>query len=203
MMSRLNKTDRVAGLLPRKMRKMLQRKSIFILIILVFVMGLIPPPVVESAAPSRTIDDAMLLMISSHSMSEEEDGPAQTNLQKIGRMQNVYHAASTRTLKSNEIAFLRAQVRDFCLQGKALVTAHYAGEDECIRLGMMEKECGKRTEWLDEQAEALERARRRRERYRGIGGMFNRIGDSIRRARPVRRLDGSEKKLFRRWLKQP
>ena len=99
MMSRLNKTDRFAGLVPRKMRKMLQRKSIFILIFLVFIMGLIPPPAVESAAPSRTMDDAMLLMISSHSMSEEEDGPAQTHLQKIGRVQNIYRAVSTRTFE--------------------------------------------------------------------------------------------------------
>jgi hypothetical protein len=49
---------------------------------------------------------------------------------------------------------------------------------------MMEKECGKRTDWLNEQAEALERARRRRARYRGLGGLYNRIGDAIRRARP-------------------
>lgn len=138
----------------------------------------------QSPSQTRSIDDAMLLMISSHSMSEEEDGPVQTNLQKIGRMQNVYHAASTRTLKSNEIAFLRDRVRDYCTMGKAQVTAHFAGEDECVRLGMLEKECGKRTEWLDEQADALERARRRRARYLGIGGMFNRIGDAIRRARP-------------------
>ena len=87
-------------------------------------------------------------------------------------------------MKSNEIAFLRDQVRDFCLLGNALVTARYAGEDECIRLGMMEKECGKRTQWLDEQAEELERARRRRARYRGIGGVFSRIRDAVRRARP-------------------
>lgn len=64
------------------------------------------------------------------------------------------------------------------------MTAHYAGEDECIRLGMLEKECGKRTQWLDEQAEELERARRRRARYRGIGGVFSRIWDAVRRARP-------------------
>jgi len=103
----------------------------------------------QSPSQTHSIDDAMLLMITSHSMSEEEEDSAQTKPHKIGRMLNTYHAASTRTLKFNEIAFLRDQVRDFCLLGKALVTARYAAEDECIRLGMMEKECGKRTQWLD------------------------------------------------------
>ena len=142
------------------------------------------PAFAESLSQTRSMDDAMLLMIASHSMSEEEDGPAQTNLQKIGRMQNIYRAASARTLKFNEIAYLRDQVRDFCLQGKALVTAHLTGEDECIRVGILEMECGKTTQWLDEQAEELERARRRRARYRGIGGGLRRFRNAVRGARP-------------------
>ncbi len=137
----------------------------------------------QSPSQTRAIDDATLLMISSHSMSEEE-GSEQASLHKTGRMRNIDRAASGRTLTFNEIAFLRDRVREYCTMGKAIVTARFAGEDECIRLGMMERECGKRTDWLNEQAEALERARRRRARYRGIAGMFNRIGDAVRRANP-------------------
>jgi hypothetical protein len=138
----------------------------------------------QSLSQTRSIDDAMLLMISSHTMIEADDHLEQSSLTKSGRMQMINSGVGDRTLTVNEIAVYRDALRESCLTGKALITARYAGEDECIRLGMMEKECGKRTDWLNEQAEALERARRRRARYRGIGGMFNRIGDAIRRARP-------------------
>ncbi len=153
------------------------RQSYLLLVVIVslcLIAGVVYDPV-YGASPSyaRSIDDAMLLMISSHTMSDTGGLPEQSNQTRLGRMQMINSGMGDRTLTVNEIAVYRDALRESCLTGKALITARYAGEEECIRLGMMEKECGKRTDWLNEQAEALERARRRRARYRGLGGLYN------------------------------
>ena len=94
----------------------------------------------------------MLLMISSHTMNDTVDFLEQSNLTKLGRMQMNNNGVGDGTLTINEIAVYRDKVREACRLEDAKIKAHFAGEDECIGLGMLEKECAKRTDWLDKHA---------------------------------------------------
>jgi len=144
---------------------------------------------VSAAKPDHTLDEALLLMVSSYNLSFEESEEVGGQLGSRGLMKTVNSAVDPAAAPANEAQRLLTMYQELCADLHGNTTADQLAVDKCVTEKVLTNVCGPAIERLKKQAEQLARRRRRR-------------SNPLRRF--FRRLDPSRINLkrFGRWLSE-